>query len=183
MAEFGKHAPDFAILALGKDQLDDRGIAFVGDRLDAFGSDLAFGEPDTFDELLVDLGSGRSRDDRSIDFLDTELGVSQAIRKLSVVRQKQQSRAHLVETADCVNPLGDIGHEVHDSWATRGVVVGGNIALGLVHGDVGRSFVVNLLAIDRDAISTGDHLRSEFSNDLAVDGDSALKDVLLTSAA
>ena len=89
----------------------------------------------------------------------------------------------LVEPADGVDALGNLGEQVDDARPARWVEVGRNVALGLVDGVIDHRLEPDRLAVDGDPSSGGVDPRAELADDLAVDGDATLEDELLAAAA
>ena len=123
VAELREHPAHFAVLPLGEHKLHHGRVALVRDRLRSLGPNFSFREPNAIDELLQNFRRRGSRDHRAIHLLDAELGVSQAVGHLPVVREQHQPSAHLVETAHRVDALGDLGDEVDDSRTSRRIVI------------------------------------------------------------
>jgi hypothetical protein len=148
VAELGEHPPDFAILPLGEDHFQDGRLAPLADRPDALGPDLPLGEPDPLHQLVEDIPGRRAGDDHSIELLDAVAGVSQLVGEFAVVGQEHQPDAHLVEPADGVDALGDLGEDVEHPGTARGIVVGRDVPLGLEDREVDRLLDLDPLAVD-----------------------------------
>ena len=147
------------------------------------GADLAVGQPDAFGQLGQHLGVGQAGHERAIELLHAVAGMRQPVGQVAVVGQDHQPGAILVEPADGVDPLGNLGEQVDDARTARRVEVGRNVALGLVDGVIDHRLELDRLAVDRDPGSRGIDPRAELADDLAVDGDAPLEDELLTAAA
>jgi hypothetical protein len=179
VAELGQHPADFAILPLSQDQFEDSRVAPGADRPDALGPDLPFGQPDAFDELVEDFPGGRAGYHDPVQLFDAVAGVGQLVGQVAVVGQKHQADAHLVEPADRVDPLGDLGQEVEDPRAARGVVVGRDVPFGFVDCEVDRTFDLHLLPVDRHRRFGRVDLGAQLANHLAAGRDAPLEDQLL----
>ena len=180
VAKFREHPAHFAVLALGQNHLNYRGLAFVGDWLNSFGADFALGQPDTFHKFLKHVGTGGARHDGSIDLLNAEPWVRQFIGELAIIGQNHQPSAHFVEPADGIDALGNVGNEVDNPGTAGRVFIRRDVALRLVNGDIGGSLVPNHVTIDSDSIAAWDDFGAEFANDHAVYGHSSVKNVLFT---
>jgi hypothetical protein len=181
VAELGQHPPDLAILSFSENELEDGRVAPLPDRLDPLGSNLSFGEPDPFGQLAEDLAGRRTGHDDPVKLLDAVFGVSELVGEFAVVGQQQEPDAHLVEPADGIDALGDLGQEVENSRSTRRVVVRRDVPFWLVDREVDRALDLDLLAVDRDRGPGEVNLRPEFADDLAVDRHPALEDQILAS--
>ena len=122
---------------------------------------------------------GGAGHERPVDLLDAVTRMRQPVGQLAVVGQDHQPGAVLVEPADGVDPLGDLGEQVDHAGPARGVVVGRDVALGLVHGVVDHLLELDPLAVDGDGRLLGIDPRAQLADDLAVDRDPPLEDVLL----
>jgi hypothetical protein len=183
VAELGHHPANLTVLPLRQDELEDGGIPFSTNRSDMLGADLPLGQPDPFGQLGQNLAVGLPRDDGAVDFLHAVLGVCEPIGELPVVGQEHQPGAHLVEPANRINPLGDLREQVDDPRASRGILIGRDVPLGLIDRVVDHPFEVDPLAIDRDLRTAGVNLAAELADDLTVHGDAALENHFLARAA
>jgi hypothetical protein len=172
--ELREHPAHFAILPFSKDHLEDGGLAHPADYPNSPRSHLAFGQPDALNQLVEHFALGRTGDDDAIQLLDAELRVRQAIGQLAVVRQKHEARAHLVEAAHGVDPLGNLGKKIDDARTSRRVVVRRNVTLRLGDGEVHRPFRVDSLTVDFNPRVLGIDLGAQFADDLAIDADPPL---------
>jgi len=129
--------------------------------------------------LVQHFARGLAGDHDAVNLLDAEPRVGQPVREFTVVGQEHQPGALLVEPADRVNPLGDLGEDVDDQGLARRVAVGRDVAFGLVDGVVNVSFGVDLLAVERDLLAARVDAGAEFADDLVVDRDPALEDEFL----
>ena len=182
VAELGEHPADLAILAFGEHHFEDAGLSLLADDPHSLGPDLAFGQPDSLGELIKDLAVGETGDDHSVDLLDAKLGMGELVGEVAVVGQEDQACALLVESADGVNSLRDLGKQVDHKRLTGGIVVAGDVSLGLVHGVIDVAFELDLLAVDMDRRLRRVDLDAEFLGDFAVDRDASLGDQFLASA-
>ncbi len=148
VTQFGQHPTDLAILPFGEDEFEDGRLASLTDHLDPLGPDFSLGQPDPVGQLAQDFTLGRAGDDDSIEFLDTKFRVGELVGEFAVVRQKQKPDTHLVEPADGVDALGDLGQEIENAGATGWVVVGGDVALGLVDREIDGTLDLDLLAVE-----------------------------------
>ena len=103
------------------------------------GAHFAIRQPNTFGQFRHHLGRGYTGHEGAIELFDTVSRMSQPVGKVAVVGQDHEPGAILVETADGVDPLRNLGEKVDDARTARGVDVGRNVALGFVHGviDIG----------------------------------------------
>jgi hypothetical protein len=182
VAELRQHPADLALLALGQDQLELRRVSLTPHDPGPGGADLAVGEPDAACQPGQGLGGGHARDERAIKFLDSITGVSQPVGQIAVVGQDHQTSAVFIQTADRVEPLGQLGKEVNHARAAGGVDVGRDVALGLVDRVVHGRFEADRLTVDRDPGLGGINPGAELIGNLTVDGNPALEDELLTRA-
>jgi len=174
-----EHPANFAVLALGQDHLQDRGVPLVRDRLDTLRPNLAFGEPDSLDELLKHFGGRLPCDHGAVDLLHAELRVRQLVGQFPVVREEHQPDAHLVEPSDAVDPLRDARNKIHHSGTARGIIVRRYIAFWLVDRDIRGFLILNRHTVDRHAVASYHDLRAEFTGDLAVDCHPSLENHVL----
>ena len=115
----------------------------------------------------------------AVGLLDPVPRMSQAVGQLAVVGQNHQPHAVLIEPADRVDPLRHLGQQVDHPGPARGVVVGRDVALGLVHGIVDHLLEPDPFAVHGDGRTLGIDPRAELADDLAIDRDPALEDVFL----
>ena len=108
--------------------------------------------------------------------------MGQAVGELAVIGHDHQAGAVLIQPADRIDPLGDLGEEIDDPGPARRVEVGGHVTLGLVDGEVDDLLKPDRFAIDGDP-GLGVYPGAELADDLAIDGDTSLKDVFLAAAA
>jgi hypothetical protein len=179
VTQLGQHPTDLAILPFGKDEFEDGRIASLTDRLDPLRADLSFGQPDPLGQLREHLAGRRTSDDHPVKLFNAVFRVSQLVGEFTVVGQEQQTDAHLVEPTDRVDALRDLGQEIENPGSSRRVIVGRDVALGLVDSEVDRALDLDLLAIERDRGFGEVDLRPQLANDLAIDGDSPLENQLL----
>ena len=182
MAKTREHPADFTVLPFGENHLHDRGLPASSHDPNALGSHLPFGEPDAVGQLLQDLAAGGARHDDAIDLFDPEFRVGELVGEFTVVGHEQEPGALLVEPADAVGALRDLRQKVDHARLARGIVIGGDVALGFVNGEIDMPLHLDFLPIERNLGGTGVHLRAELANDLAVDCDSSLQDYLLAGA-
>ena len=103
----------------------------------------------------------------------------------AVVGHQQQALAVFVETAHGVQAGRDVRHEVHDRLAAQLVAGGGDIAAGLVQGQIVHLLVlldINALVIHMEDVAVGVHLVAHLHG-VAVDLYAALRNDLLGGAA
>jgi hypothetical protein len=182
VAELGEHPPDLAILAFGQGHFEDRRLTTTTDDLDVPGAHLAFGQPDPLDELVKDLASRQAGDDDAVNLLNPILRVREPVGELAVVGQEDQAGTHLVKPANRVHALGDFGQKIDHPGAARRVLVGRDVAFGLVNGEVDQAFEPDRLAVHRDLGLGGQDPGSQLAHDLSVDRDAALQDQFLTGS-
>ena len=183
MAEPGQHSADLAILSLRENHLHHGCLALLPHDADALGPDFPLCEPDALGQLIKDFATGFSRDDHSIDFFDTKLGVCKLIRQFTVVGQQEQTCTLLIKPAHRIDPLWDLGQEVNDPRLSRWIIVGRNVALGFVNREVNQAFALDPLTVHFHLGLLGIDSRPQFADDLAVDCDTPLRDELLTRTA
>ena len=183
VTELGEHPPDLTVLAFGKDHFEDRRITLLGHGSHSLGANFPLGQPDSIGQLIESLAFRSAGDNDPVKLLDPEPRVGQLVGKLAIVGQEHQADAHLVEPTDGVNALRDLGHQVEDAWAARGVVVGRHIALGLIDREVDQAFLMNLLAVHGDRGLGQVDLGAKLADDLTADGDATLENHLLADAA
>lgn len=183
MAKLREHPADLAVLALGQGHFQNGRLASSGDRTDPLGPDLALGQPDPFRQFVEDIAPGISRDHHPIELFHAEFGMGQLVGQFAVIGQDHQAGGLFVEPSDRVDPLGDFGEQVDDLRFAGGIVVGRDIAFRLVHSEVNEPFLPDLLAVDGDRRAPRVDPRPEFFYHLAIHGDPALEDQLLTRSA
>ena len=181
MAELREHPANLAILAFGENHFEDACLSLLADDPHALGSNLALGEPDTLGELVENLALGKAGDHDSINLLNAKFGVSEFVGEVAVVGQENQTRALLVEPSDCVHPLRDLGEQVDHQGFSGGVVIAGDVTLGLVDGVINMPLKPDLLTVDMNGRVRGVDLDAEFLGNLAVDRHSPLRDEFLAS--
>jgi hypothetical protein len=182
VAELGQHAADLAVLAFGEDHFEDGGLALLAGDADLAGAGLAFSQPDALGEVAEGSVVGGAGDEGAIELFDAVSGVGEAVGELAVVGQEDEAGAGLVEASDGVDALGDLGQEIDDAWSAAGVVVGGDVALGLIDGVVDGDFEFDGDAIDGDFGLERIDLGAELLDGFAVDGDAALFDEFFAGA-
>ena len=101
-----------------------------------------------------------------------------AVGKLAVVRDQDQSFARTIEPADGEDPL--LGrHEIDHPRPPLGIEVGGDDADGLVDRVVERLRLPQRFPIDADLVPQRIDLRAELRHDLSIDLDAPVTDELL----
>ena len=182
MAHFREHPANLAVFPFGQHHFHDARLAFTSDEPHALGAHLALCQPDSFGELVEDLVPRLAGNDDPIDLLDAELRMRQLVGKLSIVGQEHQPRALFVESTHSVGALRNLGEKVDHPRFSRWVVIGGDIALGLMDCVIDVAFGVDLLAVERDLLLASVHFCTELAGHFAVDGDPTLRDQLLAGA-
>ncbi len=180
VAELGEHAAHLAILTFGEHHLKNRRLALVTSDPRTLGTDLPFGEPDPFGQLVQDLLSWVSSNNDPIELLDPIFGVSELVGELTVVGQKNQSDRHLIKATDGVDPLGEVGHQVDHAGSARGISVGRDVPFRLIDREVHRLLDLDRLAVDLNVALTRVNLGTELANHDTIDTDPTLEDQLLT---
>jgi hypothetical protein len=99
--------------------------------------------------------------------------------QVAVVGQQEQALTVLVETADGVDTLMNVRHQVHGPRPAGGVVVGAQVAARLVDDPIDGPLNLQRLAIDLDLLVLGIDLGAELADDVAVHGDAAAENQLL----
>src|SRR5262245_48555005 len=110
--------------------------------------DVAFAEVDAVEQSFQVFWCRRASDEREIRFLDAEAGMHQPMREIAVVGEEQQTFAVLVESADRVNTLGDLRHEIERQRSARGIVVCAQDAARLVDEPIDELLGAYGLAVD-----------------------------------
>ena len=108
-----------------------------------------------------------------------------SLRKGTVVGHQQQALAVLIEAAHRVQTGRDIADQLHHRLAAQLIAGGGDIAAGLVQGQIVELLVlldVDALIVHMEHIPVGVHLVAHLDG-VAVDLDAALGDDLLGGAA
>ena len=101
--------------------------------------------------------------------------------KGTVVGHKQQTLAVLVQATHRVQAGGDIAHQLHDRLAAQLIAGGGDIAAGLVQGQIIQLLIlldVDALIVHMQHITVGVHLVAHLHG-VAIDLDAALGNDLL----
>jgi hypothetical protein len=182
MSQLREHPADLAFPAFGQDQFELCGLPLAACDSSALGADLAVGKPDPFGQFGEHCRVRQSRDQCAIDLFDAVARMGKAIGQFTVISEDQKARAVLVQPPDCVNPLGNLGQEVNNPRAPRGIEVGGYIPLGLVDGEIDGAFKPDGLAVDGDFRGCGIDARAELAHDLAIYRDATPEDQFLTTA-
>ena len=177
-----EHAADFAVLALGQNDFQDRHVAAVGHDSGAAGSHLAFGQPDAFRQLVDDFMTGIASDRHPVGLLHAVTRVSQPLGQGPVVRQEHQPFAVTVKPADDEDAFTRLRHQVKHKGTPRGIVGRADITLRLVDEIIDVRFDFDPLAVHRNFRDGRVDLRAEFPDDFAVDGHPAFEDEHLARA-
>lgn len=180
--ELRQHPAHFAILPLGEDHFENGRFPLLTDHADAPGPDLAFRQPDAVDQLVEHLAFGGSGHDHPVQLLDAELGVGQLIGEFAVVGQQNQPRAHLVEPADGIDALGNLGQDVDDARASGRVIIRGDVPFRLGDRVIDHPLEMDGLTVDGDLGLSRVHLGPELFDDFAVNRHSPLADDVLAGA-
>jgi hypothetical protein len=179
VAKLRPHPAHFAVLSLREHHLHDGRIALVAHHPYPPRSSLAIRQPDTFDQLVIDIALGPARDDRAIDLLDAVPRMSEPVGQSAVVGQNHQTCAVFVQAADGVHALRDGARDqVDHTWPTRRVIRRRDVPLRFRDGQIDQPLALHGCPIDLDLRRRLD-LRAELSDRLAIDGDAALEDQLL----
>jgi hypothetical protein len=145
-----QHPANLAFFPLGQDELEHRRVTLVSRETGAPGANLAIREPDTLGQPFQDFAAGISGHQGSIRFFNTIARMSQAVGQFTVVGQNHQSRAVFVEPAYRVDPFGNLGQQVDHAGSSGGIIVGGDIPLGLVYGIINELFQSHFFSIHGD---------------------------------
>ena len=143
------HPADLAVLALFQGHLHDGAARLVGDDVDGAGHGLgAVVQHDAGAELqdLCLIGPGLDGD--AVELGDAAGRMGDSLCESAVVGHQQQALAVLVETAHGVQAGRDVGHQLHDRLAAQLIAGGGDIAAGLVQGQI----IQLLILLDVDAL-------------------------------
>ena len=175
-------APDAAILALSEHDLQQGRLAPGSQSTDALGPGLALGEVDAVQKLLDIFAAGTPRHLDHVGLFDPVAGMSQALGQFAVVGEQQQPFAGLIESAHGEQALPHVEHQVDGPWSTRRVVVGAQVALGLVEQPVGELLGGRRLPVNGDLLA-GPDPRAWIGHDLAIEANVALLDQFIAAAA
>jgi hypothetical protein len=176
VAKARQHPANLAILTFGQDQFEHVRLTLAAQESSPLGADLTFRKPNTRGQLGHDILVGSAGYQSAIELLDAVTRMSEPICQLAVVRQDHQSSTILVEAADCINALGQFWEEIDDAGSAGGIEIGGNIAFGLVNGEVHHRLEVDRFAVDGDARSSGVNPRAQLADNLSVDRNAPLPD-------
>jgi hypothetical protein len=117
-----------------------------------------------------------------IFFFMVERGVTDFVMQSTIVGQKQQAGGILIQSANRINPLGYI-HQIEYDFFTR-MTAAGDIVRGLVQRDVNQRLgILDRLAVDLHLIHSGIDFRTEFNDNLVVDGNPPGLNVFFSLAA
>jgi hypothetical protein len=98
--------------------------------------------------------------------------VRQAKCEVAIVGQKKESFAVFVQTTDGVHALGNMIHQVNRKGASRWVMIGAEVSLGLVYKPIHDFFLGDRLAINGNNL-TGSDLGGEAFDTDPIQGDAA----------
>jgi hypothetical protein len=114
-----------------------------------------------------------------IFLIDLESRVSKSLRELAIVRHKEQTFSLRVETTDVEKAGKFWWKQIEDCIARVRIFPGRNESRGLVQHDGKSGSGTNKFAVDFDVVVRG-WLCAEVCADLTVDGDTTLRDQLIT---
>ena len=105
--------------------------------------------------------------------------MSEPLRQLAVIREQEQTFSLRVETPDVEEPGKFWGQQIKDSVARVGILSSRNESGRFMQHNRKRRLGAKKFAIDFDVVARA-RLRAEICADLAVDGDTPLRDQLIT---
>lgn len=105
--------------------------------------------------------------------------VSHAVGQLAVVRDQQQAFGLFVEPADRENPFAKLREQINDSRTPRWIVIRADNPARLVEREVHLALQLDLLAVELNLLRIRIGTERDVGDDLAIDTDSASRDVLL----
>ncbi len=100
------------------------------------------------------------------------------IGQLAVVGDQQQAFRFLVEPADCENPFAKLREQVDDARTSRRIVIRADNSSRLVERKVDLALQLNLFAVEFNLLGIRIGTERDVGDDLAIDADSARRDVL-----
>lgn len=104
---------------------------------------------------------------------DVEVGVHDALGKLSIVGEEEQPAGIEVEASDRDDEGANIAEEIVDGGTILRVLVGGEVTFGLVEDEVDVLFTDERLGVEQDLVAVHIDPVIGVQNHLAVDGDPA----------
>jgi hypothetical protein len=110
-----------------------------------------------------------------VGLFDTVTWVRQAKCEVAIVCQKKESLTVFVETTDGVDPLRNMINQVNRKGASRWVMIGAEVSLGLVYKPIDDFFLGDRLAINGNNLSRSDLGGEAFDTD-PIQGDAACFD-------
>jgi hypothetical protein len=192
MANLFKHAADLAILALRQGDFIPRIVRLAHQthlcgrrayRTQAFRAGLA-ANADSLTQLLNVIFLRQSCHLHQICLGNVRSSLGKEVGQLAVIRHEQKAFTGVVKAANRIYALAHVLDQAHHRGAAFRIGNSRHISFGFVHQEIDVFFsTVKQLAIDLDVVGGEIGLGPEFSNDLAVDGDAALRNQFFSFAA
>ena len=192
MADFLKHAPDLAVLALSKRYFIPGIVSLANQanlrRRSAYGAEVLCSQlaanADSLTQLFNILFLRQPANLHQISFWNMGSGLGEKVGQFAVIGHEQQAFTGVIKTADRINALAHVFDQAHHCGSAFGIGNRGHVAFGLVDQKVDVIFrTVQQLAIDLDVINGEIGFGAKFGYNLSIDGDATLGDQLFGFAA
>lgn len=182
MTDTGEQPPNFAILAFGHHDFDQRAHPLLLDDSQVTNAELPFGEEEALPQLIECPRFWFSGDHRPVDPLDLKLGMGQPMGQFAIVGDENQPLGVFIESTHGKESRVARRDQIDHTAAARGIGRRAEKPGRFVDEVIDLFGDFEFLAVDRNLLDLGIHLRPQRSHD-PVDGHPPGCDQFLTGTA